>query len=101
MIVLLALGLFLLAVLVVLIVTLLAGLGFLGLGWVFNHLFPLSQFEATLVALGTSALLIYLASHIVRAVIAMEEEEEEEEFEPPPIRRRKRPLPPDGRAGRR
>jgi len=75
----------LLILLVILVSTLLLGLGFLGIGWVFGLIFPLSQYEATIVALGTGAFLAIVVLYIIRAVGAMEEkeEEEEEEYEPP------------------
>lgn len=72
----------LLALLVLLICTLLLGLGFLGIGWVFTLIFPLGQYEATIVALGTGVILTLLVYYIVRAVEAVDDEDEEYELLP-------------------
>ncbi|MBL7062948.1 MAG: hypothetical protein ISS49_01910 [Anaerolineae bacterium] len=79
----------LLALLILLVCTLLLGLGFLGIGWVFTLIFPLGQYEATIVALGTGVMLTLLVYYVVRAVEAVEEEEEEE-YELLPYRRPER-----------
>lgn len=96
---LLALVVVLLIFLLVFVAALLVGLGFLGIGWVFTRISPLSQYEATLVALGAGALLVLTLIRILeeargfetkRYEINEEEEgEEEEEYEPPyhPTRR--------------
>ena len=79
----------LLAILVLLVVTLLAGFGFLGIGWVFSHFFSLGQYEATIVALGVSIVLLFLTYVIAYSSNDMDEEEneEEEEYELPILKR--------------
>lgn len=72
----------LLVLLVLLVGTLLLGLGFLGIGWIFRLIFPLSQYEATIVALSAGALLVIAVIYIIRAIDAMGTEEEEE-YKPP------------------
>jgi len=64
-----------------LIGTLLIGLGFLGIGWLFSRLFPLTQYEATIVALGAGAVLGFVAIRTFQVMLALNEEEE---YEPAP-----------------
>ncbi len=83
-----------LAILALLVVTLLAGFGFLGIGWVFSYFFSLEQYEATIVALGVSIVLLFLTYIVAYATNDMDmdeseegEESEEEEYELPILKR--------------
>jgi uncharacterized membrane protein YqjE len=74
----------------------LIGLGFLGIGWMFSHIFPLSQYEATIVAFGACIVLIWTTTRIAEMLLTTDgeedEEEEEEEHGPPPYKRIARDL---------
>lgn len=79
--VLLALAVALVILLVLLVAVLLIGLGVLGVGWLFARIFPLSQYEATIVALATGAMLVLLLARILEAAQYMERQEYDDEDE--------------------